>query len=393
MIHNKKTDTLSVIVAVYNTEAYLEKCLLSIVNQEYSINELILIDDGSTDSSGEICDDFADRYNYIKVVHQENKGQLAAQRYGIEIAKSKYVSFIDSDDYVDTGYFGKLMNAVLENKAEAVITNEFLLEEKGNYKIWKSTLPTGNYDEKAVKEKIIPNIVRNEILAEMTIIPCLPGKIFCRDKLIKTSHNLDNRIRLGEDGAMTFPYILDCKSVTVIPECGYHYVQHSSSVSQKPNIKYFEELKILQNYLQDKMSQDKILGSTVQSDIYLRDLLIITIRKFYGVEMGRILCIPPYECIDKGCNLVIYGAGLVGQSFVKQILHSNYANIVGWIDANSTDKLYGIQIQSPNNMGKMKYDKILIAINEKHVADTIKDYLTSKGVFSEKIVWKPIYWG
>ena len=82
-MNRKHEDTLSVVIAIYNTGQYLRKCLTSIVEQSYQVDELILVDDGSTDSSGEICDEFSEKYDYIKVIHQQNNGQTAAQMAGM----------------------------------------------------------------------------------------------------------------------------------------------------------------------------------------------------------------------------------------------------------------------------------------------------------------------
>lgn len=393
-MNGTRDNSLSVIVAVYNTEKYLKKCLDSIVQQQYPVDELILVDDGSTDRSGIICDEYAKKHAFIKVFHQENQGQTAAQKQGMDYATGKYVSFVDSDDWIDKDYFSVLMGEMLEHRVDAVITNMFLLEEENNFKVWDSILACGLYDEKGIQNKIIPYIVHNELKAKDTVLPFMPGKIFELKKLKKTSRNIDLRIKLGQDGAITFPYILDCKSLQVISCCGYHYIQRSGSVSQAPRFTYFEELKILQEYLFEEMSKRNI-GETgrSQTNIYLRDLLIIAIRKIYGVEMGRILCVPPYEMIEKDSRLVIYGAGLAGQSYVKQILHSNYARIAGWVDKNSTETLYGIQIQHPECIMSMDFDYILIAITERNIVEKVKQYIMQMDIPEEKITWKEIYWG
>ena len=109
--------------------------------------------------------------------------------------------------------------------------------------------------------------------------------------------------------------------------------------------------------------------------------------------MGRILCVPPYESIDKGCRLVIYGAGNAGRSFVKQILHSQYASVTGWLDQYCRDNIYGIWVEEPEAVKTMDYDQILIAITEENLAQTIRGNLVKMGVPDGKMIWKPIYWG
>ena len=96
------TDLISIVVHVYNVAEYLHECIDSIINQTYKNIEIILVDDGSTDNSGEICDEYAKKDNRIIVVHQENKGPNSARKKGIIIAKGNYIGFVDGDDWIGT---------------------------------------------------------------------------------------------------------------------------------------------------------------------------------------------------------------------------------------------------------------------------------------------------
>ena len=101
---------ISVIVPVYNVENYLYKCISSIITQSYGNFELILIDDGSIDKSGEICDSFSEKDNRIKVIHKVNEGVSSARNYGLKQARGEYICFVDSDDYVLNDYLLNLIN-------------------------------------------------------------------------------------------------------------------------------------------------------------------------------------------------------------------------------------------------------------------------------------------
>ena len=105
-------DKVSVIVTVYNVEKYLDECVNSIINQSYSNLEIILVDDGSSDTSGQKCDTYKAVDNRIKVIHKKNGGLSDARNVGIEIATGEYISFIDSDDYVSEIFIESLVNKV-----------------------------------------------------------------------------------------------------------------------------------------------------------------------------------------------------------------------------------------------------------------------------------------
>ena len=113
-------DVISVIVPVYNVSAYLPECLDSILSQDYEKLEVILIDDGSTDDSGAICDAYAQRDNRIRVIHQKNGGAAAAKNAGLRAATGEYLSFADSDDFLEPGAYAYMMSLLKENGADIV---------------------------------------------------------------------------------------------------------------------------------------------------------------------------------------------------------------------------------------------------------------------------------
>ena len=113
-------ETISVIVPVYNVAAYLPQCLESILNQDYGDLQVLLIDDGSTDDSGAICDQFAAQDSRIQVIHQKNGGAASAKNAGLRAATGKYLSFVDSDDYLEPGVYGFLVKILEETRADAV---------------------------------------------------------------------------------------------------------------------------------------------------------------------------------------------------------------------------------------------------------------------------------
>ena len=114
-------DLISVIVPVYNVEKYLRRCIDSILNQTYQNLEIILIDDGSTDNSGAICDEYIKKDNRILVIHQENKGLAGARNSGLDIAKGKYIGCVDSDDYIHPEMYERLYNLIVSTNTDMAV--------------------------------------------------------------------------------------------------------------------------------------------------------------------------------------------------------------------------------------------------------------------------------
>ena len=118
MIGESMTDLVSVIVPIYKVEKYLGKCVDSIINQTYKNLEIILVDDGSPDNSGKICDEYAKKDNRIKVIHKENGGLSSARNAGLDVATGEFIAFVDSDDRIHLDFVEKLYRAIKEENAD-----------------------------------------------------------------------------------------------------------------------------------------------------------------------------------------------------------------------------------------------------------------------------------
>ena len=114
---------ISVIVPIYNVEQYLRKCIDSIINQTYKNLEIILVDDGSWDNSPRICDEYAKRDNRIKVIHKKNGGLADARNTGLKMITGNYISFIDSDDYIEKTMYEKMIKVILKYNADIIECN------------------------------------------------------------------------------------------------------------------------------------------------------------------------------------------------------------------------------------------------------------------------------
>lgn len=140
-------DLISIIVPIYKVEEYLPRCLDSLCQQSYDDLQIILIDDGSPDGCGVICDEYAARDERIEVFHQTNQGVAKARNKGLEFARGKYLGFIDPDDYVAHDMFAKMHDAIVENKADMAVCNTVRVDENGSQKIGASYADqSGCYD-------------------------------------------------------------------------------------------------------------------------------------------------------------------------------------------------------------------------------------------------------
>lgn len=151
----EKSKLLTVIVPVYNVEKYLDTCIKSIINQTYSNLEIILVDDGSKDDSGRICDKYAEKDKRIKVIHKENEGLSEARNLGIKLSKGDYITFVDSDDYIDERMYEILIHD-LEYYDVDIATCDYLRVEDYSKKAEISN-EVNIYDKKEALCKLLKN--------------------------------------------------------------------------------------------------------------------------------------------------------------------------------------------------------------------------------------------
>ena len=215
---------ISIIVPVYQAEKTIKRCIESVLCQTYRNLELILIDDGSTDMSGKICDEYAKKDNRIIVVHIENSGVSNARNVGLKKASGKYREFLDSDDSLDKNACEILVNSIVESGAELVICGHKI------YKNGKYVSSVGINRKYNTKEELIKDF--EYLYNEMYFNPPW-NKIFLRSKI---KYLFDRRFTLGEDAIFNLNYIFDINKIVFIDNDIYNYNALSGGLTTKYNI-------------------------------------------------------------------------------------------------------------------------------------------------------------
>lgn len=212
MSTEKKSPLISIIVPVYNVEPCLEKCLDSLLAQTYPNLETIIVDDASTDCSGQICDAYADRDARMQVIHfSVNQGVSAARNEGISRANGKYVTFVDSDDFADPGLLEKLYANLVENKADISIC--------GIESTWAKTGPSRTYSR---KETVCCMARREPFLWNVW------GKLYLTETV--KAHPFDRRAFCCEDLLFFYQMLKDAEKISYFSETLYHYAYRPGSL-------------------------------------------------------------------------------------------------------------------------------------------------------------------
>lgn len=218
---------ISIVVPVYNVENYLSQCIESLLVQTHSNVEIILVDDGSTDGSGAICDSFAAQDNRISVIHQENGGLSAARNAGIKAAAGSYIGFIDSDDFADKDMFAALLEAAVHNHADVAACGRYITDDEGNVTGKEFTLPERKtYGSADAMEQIL-------LSGELDVAAW--DKLFRADLF----DNIEFPVgRINEDAAIIFHILAKTISIVHVGKPFYYYRTRGGSITKsgyKPN--------------------------------------------------------------------------------------------------------------------------------------------------------------
>lgn len=272
-------DLISVVVPIYNVEKYLKRCLDSIINQSYKNLEIILVDDGSPDLCGNICDSYENIDSRIKVIHQKNKGLSGARNAGINIATGTFIIFIDSDDYIDTKMIEKLFKNLIDTKSDISICGFYQIQESeiDNFNPLAETI----YLKKLDKKKCL-----SELLFHKCGIDIVTWNKLYRRTLFENIVFPEGKIY--EDFA-TIPYIIEkaTNGICVTNEKLYYYIQRSGSINANSkfnkNIYHMQEnLEIMNNFIQEN-----------HNDLYLKIIPgilffnIIVVNEFFKYNLQK----------------------------------------------------------------------------------------------------------
>ena len=373
----KKNRVLSILVPVYNIETYLERCILSILNQKFKAFELILVDDGSTDGSGNLCDKYAATDSRIKVIHKGNEGLPSARKTGLEAAVGEFIAFVDGDDWIEYDMHYKLLQPMIDDDAIDISIGTYVIEKNN-----------GGIEYPFMKKE-------KQQLSKMDAMFFLfKGELFnwslCdklyRRSLFKEANLWDCKISYGEDTALNWKLFNKANGIYYSPIRGYHYCIRSDSMMQgrfsTRKLEYINLLVQIKSELSadnsdlKKVIVDKIvsftvlyLGEMLKKPIEYKDEIINyqTLLKEYIVSendtnelypKSYLFVLRPYEdivldlCRQKKMlrkiyaeysNIYIYGAGKIAMEAADFLLE-NEIPLQGFVISND-----GI-----NNLGENK---------------------------------------
>lgn len=373
---------ISIIVPIYNAEKYIHRCITSIQNQTYKNLQIVLVNDGSTDGSYELCKNYAQKDTRITLVSQKNQGVVAARKTGVREAVGEFIGWVDADDWIEEDYIEKLVNLQKESEAEIVAVAHYHDIGTGSSLV-KNGIDAGVYEANSLVSKMLCT----GSFFEYGIGPHLYTKLFSAHILKKTQSEVTENIIAGDDAAVVYSSILEAKKICISDIAGYHYIQNPGSLTKMSFGDEKTRVDSLISFLENKFREKNVFEKTKrQLQVYRNYLLAL--RQIEAFDEGENL-LSPYGGFDISSRIIIYGAGVLGQRIYKYLKSKNI-DIVAWLDKNwESYRENGYDVCSPEELSDLegKFDYILVANITESIAMSIKNYLLDKGIKTEKIRW------
>ena len=246
---------ISVIVPIYNMEPFLRRCVTSIINQTFEDLEIILVNDGSTDTSGDIIREIAAEDSRVKVISQTNQGVSAARNEGLKAAKGKYIGFVDADDYIKPDMYENLLNALVKYQADIACCGYQTVFENGQIN------SNGLEGLQTVMDR--NSYIMHLFDAPRTVLQSLWNKLFIRGKI---TEYFNEAFTICEDSDFLINYVLNIKTAVIVHKVGYCIYQNEKSATRRSKGKTAPGLKVRKSFISRLKKIDSQLSDAAEKD-------------------------------------------------------------------------------------------------------------------------------
>lgn len=296
---------ISIIIPVYNVEQYLPRCLDSVLNQDYRDWECILVDDGSHDQSPQICDDYQKRHARFRVIHQQNQGVSAARNAGLAIASGEYISFVDSDDWLDPAYLSSLLNGLTAG-CDLAVGGIFYGDEENAVA-----------SDCLIRMNDCASFLEHE---KRFLFNGVHRKLYRRSLIAEHALCYDINYDYGEDLMFVYSYLRHCGAIRVVSGAYYHYTTENEVALTKRVRKNQFDI----DYLQWQIKRDFFAEQFVLNDAVLRHLA----RLLWGLVIDGVMALRYHQgekklylmkvlAIEEVALLAQYKDEIVASSWIK----------------------------------------------------------------------------
>jgi len=380
-------ELISVIVPIYNLDAYLFQCINSIIHQTYKQLEIILVDDGSTDKALELCESFRKQDQRIKVIAKANGGLVSARKAGLNGSNGDYIFYIDGDDWIDGDCLERYYQYAKQHDVDIVI-GDYKREFIGNFVKISNGAPCGRYDRERMIKEIFPRMIYTGEFFHHGIKTYSWGKLYKRKIIEQLQNEVPNEIMVGEDAALLYPAIYNSGSLFITDYAGCNYRQRANSILKSTNLDASElgRLALAFNYLA------KALSLSEQNNNFLFQLqayfVAITIIRT-GAFLNNLALFDKFSLfgnIQKGASVCLYNSGSFGQHVYRHLISNGLFKFVAWFDEDYREsQLLGMNVCDPKEIVKYEFDYLLVASFDQQIKTQVEQLFVQSNLPITKI--------
>lgn len=376
-------DLLSIIVPIYNIDQYVGFCIESLIKQTYRNLEIILVDDGSTDRSGALCDLYRSKDSRIKVIHKENGGLVSARKAGVQIASGSYIGNVDGDDWVEPDFFEVLHRAAVKAEADIVCAG-YSRDFFDQHVKCTNNILDGIYEGDGL-EKLYTQMMAEDDCFTIGVTTYVWNKLFKTDIVREVQLAVDEGITIGEDSAVTYPAMLKAKRVYVCDNSSYHYRQREGSMLKiQDNFDVErEKIKRMYEYL------EKVFAKDERNEMLLKQLERFSLGYFI-MRSGGILDKGKSNAFGvdfEGKKVAVVLAGTFGQMVYNRLNSTGYCEVVGWYDDDYWEyRRCGMNVDPLDEIDVSEVDYALIAKTNGEDIEWLKERLKAISIKNEQVL-------
>lgn len=376
---------ISIIIPVFNIENYISKCIESVTKQTYTNIEILLIDDGSTDYSGHICEQYAKIDGRIKVIHKTNGGLVSARKAGAEKATGDYICNVDGDDWIDTDRICNLAKVCSDTDVDMVYMDGYIKEYDNRCILCSSDIAEGLYQKDQIIKDIFPMIIDTNVCFKRDIKAMQVCWGIKRELYQKLCRIMNDRVSWGEDYVHILCCILEADTIFLMKEQGYHYIERMSSISHVLNRNSLDGLKLWFEILQKQLCLHDC-GEQVRHHFTFLKTWYLLQCDYSIFLLNKRDYLYPYPTVKKGSSIAVYGAGAVGSSIVDALCRINDWHLAVWVDKYVSDQsILGYTVEKVQRLLETFYDYVIIAVLDAGIVLEIEESLLEMGIPVNKI--------
>ena len=277
------TPTISVVIPMYNSKDYIIECLNSLLQQTAKDFEVIIVDDGSSDGSEHIVDQFAETCAYMRVIHQSNAGAIEARKVGDMAACGEYILNVDSDDFLSPNHLEVIIEEIRHRKPDVIVTGYTDYINGDMFKRFQN-IPCGYYNKANIEKSIIPNLMSCGKFFNFGIYPTLWSSCIRRELLVQCQQTIEGKYSIGDDLSITYPAILNASSLSVIDATSYVYRIQENSITHVFDKNFSKKIIYLLSHLEKVLPTKTVLKKQFIDYVVFETCILVSNYLGHGLK-------------------------------------------------------------------------------------------------------------